>query len=376
MQHTTPTAAGESAPRLLTLDALRGLLMVLMALDHASLFVAGVHPSPEIWSAPLPRYSGALPFLTRLVTHLAAPGFAFLLGASLALFADARGRRGWSRATIARYLALRGLLLLALQLLVENPAWQLGQPFRALPIYLGVLYALGGATIAGAALVWLPALAQLALGLAAIGLTLAAVPPGLDPVALSLARALLLTPGQAGPLLVRYPLLPWLGVACLGMAFGRWRLRDRAWAYRGAGLIGAVMLILFVAVRLIGGFGNIRLLETPDWIGFLNVVKYPPSLPFLLLTLGLNLLLLALFSRVAERSWVRPLLVLGRRPLFFYVAHLYLYGLLGLLLAPDGVGLLRMYPVWLAGLAVLLLLCRWFGAWQRRRPPESLWRLI
>lgn len=374
--HDITPAPSDSTPRLPPIDALRGLLMVLMALDHASLLIAGAHPSAEIWSAPLPRYAGALPFLTRLVTHLAAPGFALLLGVSLALFTDARQRRGWGRATLTRYLMLRGLLLIGLQLLVENPAWQLGQPYQPLPIYLGVLYALGGALIASTGLVWLPAPAQLALGLAAIGVTLLAVPPGLDPIALSLPRALLLTPGVSGPLAVRYPLLPWLGVVCFGLAYGRWLLRRRAQAYRAAAWLGLAGLAGFVAVRLWGGFGNIRMLETPDWIGFLNVVKYPPSLPFLLLTLGMNLLLLALFSRVWGQGWARPLLVLGRRPLIFYVAHLYLYGALGLLLAPGGVGLLRMYPLWLFGLAPLLLLCRWFGTFQRRRPPESLWRLL
>lgn len=366
----------EPRARLATLDALRGLLMVLMALDHASFFIAGAHPSSEIWSAPLPRYPGALSFLTRLVTHLAAPGFAFLMGMSLVLFAGSRLRQGWGRRSIVRYIALRGLLLLALQLLAENPAWQLGGPFEPLPIYLGVLYALGGAMLAGSLLVWLPALAQLGLGLALIAAALLAVPPGLDPIALPLPQALLLTPGVSGPVRVLYPLLPWLGVACLGMAYGQRLARDRQAAYRLAAPLGGLLVLLFVVVRLAGVFGNIRLLETPDWIGFFNVVKYPPSLPFLLLTLGLNLLLLTLFSRSWTRGWVRPLLVLGRRPLFFYIVHLYLYGLLGLLLARGGVGLLRMAPLWLLGLVVMLVLCRWYGAFKRGQPPESLWRML
>lgn len=363
--------------RLLPLDALRGTIMIVMALDHANALIARQHPPAEIWSRPPPQYDSALAFLTRLVTHLAAPGFFFLLGAGMVLFAESRRMLGWSQWRILRHFALRGLLLIALQLLAENPAWQLGEPFQPVPVYIGVLYALGGAMIVGSLFVRLPALPLLALGLAAIvGTHLLLPAQPFAPVA-PLAR-LLLVPGLTPPVVVNYPLVPWLGVACLGMAFGRGLLRDRAGAYRWSLSIGMACLLLFAAVRTTGTFGNIRPVEGAGWVAFLNVVKYPPSIVFLLLTLGVDLLLLGLLARgeAGLARWGRPLIVFGQSPLLFYAMHLYLYGAIGLAIAPDGMPIARMYPYWLAGLVVLFFLCRWYGDFKRRRAPESLWRLL
>src|SRR4051794_13009839 len=144
-----PSRPGGGA-RLLPLDALRGLIMVLMSLDHAAYFVARVHTRGEFWDLPLPRYDDALPFLTRFVTHFSAPGFFFLLGAGMALFTPARRRLGWTEGAITRHLLLRAALLIALQLLVENRAWPLGLPPgfpNIFVLYFGVLYGLGAAMI-------------------------------------------------------------------------------------------------------------------------------------------------------------------------------------------------------------------------------------
>jgi uncharacterized membrane protein len=362
--------------RLLPLDALRGTIMVVMALDHASALIAQQHPPPEAWSNALPRYDSTLAFLTRWVTHLAAPGFFFLLGAGMMLFADSRRALGWSQVRIWRHFALRGLILIALQLLVENLAWQLGGPLQLTPVYIGVLFALGGAMIAGALLVRLPAAAQAGLGLAAIVAThLLLTRLTAQPTAL---LRLLAVPGLTEPVVVNYPLIPWLGVACLGMAFGRWLLADRPAAYRWSLPLGAACLLLFVAVRWSGGFGNIRPPEGSGWVAFLNVVKYPPSIVFLLLTLGIDLAILGLLARAggALASWVRPLVVLGQSPLLFYLAHLYLYGAIGRVVAPSGMPIVRMYPYWLAGLVLLYFVCRWYGSFKQRQAPASLWRLL
>jgi hypothetical protein len=108
------------------------------------------------------------------------------------------------------------------------------------------------------------------------------------------------------------------------------------------------------------------------------VVKYPPSIVFIALTLGVDLLLLALLARAGDSlaRWGQPLPALGRSPLFFYVAHLYLYGLMGLALGPRGTSIPRMYLFWLLGLAILLPLCWLYGRFKQRRAPESLWRLF
>ena len=134
----------DKAARLLPLDALRGLIVALMALDHANLFVAQKHPAGEHWGGAFPAYSSALPFLTRLVTHLCAPGFSFLMGAGMLLFAQSRRPYppiggmggGWSRWAVTRHFLIRGALLIALQFLVENQAWRLS-PGWQLDLYAG-----------------------------------------------------------------------------------------------------------------------------------------------------------------------------------------------------------------------------------------------
>ena len=131
------TIAG--AERIDALDAHRGFIMVLMAIDHASYFIARVH-SAEFWGTALPVYSSALWFWTRWVTHLCAPGFFFLMGIGITLLAGARRRAGWEEGRITRFLISRGLLLIFLQLFVEDPAWMLGD----LSVRSGVLVIQGG----------------------------------------------------------------------------------------------------------------------------------------------------------------------------------------------------------------------------------------
>jgi len=382
-QAVAPDVRGGLSVRLAPLDALRGLIMAVMALDHANVFIAHQHPPPEFWSAPALPPASALAFLTRFVTHFAAPGFFFLMGTSMVLLADSRRRLGWSEGAVVRHLLARGGLLIALQLLVENLAWRIGDGPVFTPqvflSYFGVLYGLGAAMLVGAFLRRLRPVALVGLGLAAelatelaIGFARRSGGP------ISLPLQLLLIPAREPDLSVYYPLIPWLGVALSGMAFGHWLIHSPARTYRNAAFAGVALLVLFTIFRLAGGFGNLQPPAGPGWIAFLNVVKYPPSIVFLALTLGVDLLLLALVARAGDgiRRWGQPLLVFGRSPLFFYIAHLYLYGLLGLALGARGTGIARMYPFWLLGLAILYPLCWLYGRFKHKRAPESIWRLF
>lgn len=370
--------------RLGALDSLRGLIMMVMALDHANAFIARAHPIPEFWGGPFPAYGDALAFLTRFVTHLAAPGFFFLMGAGVVLLAESRLGEGWSESAITWRLVTRGFLLVALQFLVENPAWQIGAILAGrgglFPVYFGVLYGLGGAMILCAFLRRAPIVL-----LGVVSLSVLLLPeflillvvrwPAAAPLAASPLLWLSLLPGAGQAMTVYYPILPWFGLAGLGMIFGRMLPGARERAYRCALIAGLIMLLLFFMVRALGGHvaGNIRPPAGPGWIDFLNVVKYPPSLVFVLFSLGADLILLFLFSRV-ER-WTGVLAVFGRSPLFFYAAHLYLYGLIGFLFFPNGITIAAMYPVWLVGLIILYAACAGYGRFKHDRPPQSLWRL-
>ncbi len=358
--------------RLFPLDALRGLVIVTMALDHANYFIAQQHSPGEYWGGPFPAYHAALPFLTRLVTHLSAPGFFFLMGAGMLLFAERRWRGGWSLWKIRAHFWVRGALLIALQLLLVNPIWKAGPGFFP-ETYIGVLVALGGTMIIASFFVTLNPLPLLLLTL---GLLLGTewLHPGPEQwghLDLNAWRLTLFVSGGDGTLWSNFPVLPWLELVVFGMLFGRWLLADEQSAYRKGLWIGFGLLALFALLRAADGFGNIRPRTGDSWIDFLNVVKYPPSLTFTFLTMGVNLILLWGFSRAGQaiQTASRPLVAFGRAPLFVYVLHLVLYMLLGRAFEPSGTSLPVMYLYWLAGLALLYLPALWYGRLKGAKTP-------
>lgn len=368
-------SARANGARLPAIDALRGFIIVLMALDHANSFIARGKLYPEMWADLFPIYLDQPPltFLTRLVTHLAAPGFFFLMGAGMILFSFSRRERGWGAWQITRHFLIRGALLILLQFTLENFAWGLKD---SLGIYFGVLYALGGGMIIGSLFLRLPQRWLVAISVLLIVATELLLPVERTGwIAYPIPLRMWLLPGYTGSVLVLYPLMPWLGVTGLGMVFGSWLQKYRRRAYTRAFWLGIGALLLFVLLRSLDGFGNIRPIAGDDWTDFLNVVKYPPSITFLLLTLGTNLLILALFSRLPP-GLLLPLVIFGQAPLFFYLTHLFFYGLLGKLFEPSGIGITRMLPYWLLGLLVLWPLCFIYGRFKHKRPVDSFWRFF
>ncbi len=386
-----PPAAAPTASRRFDLDALRGLIMALMALDHASGFVAHRH-STEMWAGEWTRYEEVLPFVTRFVTHLCAPGFFLLMGCGMEMFASGRRRLGWSSGRILGHFVTRGLLLVLINQLLENPAWLLGFMFQnpgttpeaVLPggggmpfIVTGVLTALGlGMAIAGM-LLPLRWWAWAMVVLACIGLA-----NGMLPLESRMQEQLapwwriLLVPGQSGPLLVMYPVLPWLAALGSGVLLGR--AIEAGTRTSRAFMAGLALLGAGLAIRALGGFGNIRAPRDGSVIEFLNMIKYPPALTFLAVTLGIDLVLLSVFARA--RGWVRSLGELlaayGRVPLFFYLAHLYLYGGVSAIFFRAPVSMPAMVLVWLAGLIPLWFVCRWFAEFKASKPETSIWRVF
>jgi len=371
--------------RLETLDLARGLIMLLMALDHANA-LAGLDTlgSGEFWDGQFPDYASLSAYLTRAVSHICAPGFALLMGSGMALLAGNMRRAGAGTATVAGRFALRGAILLVLQFTLENWAWRLGMDFPyGGGIYVGVLAMLGASMILAGPLTGLGAgvLAMLALGAMALGWHL--VPPvaewrRIEPVWLRLVAL----PGGSGQTLVLFPLLPWFGVVLAGVAMGRLLQRYAKAVLRGLPWAGLALLLLFALLRTHGGtLANLRPLpgwSADHWWPFFYGVKYPPSPAFLSLTLGAFLLCTGLLHHAAGRAprVVRSiLLAMGRSALPFYVLHLWLYAGLGWLVAP-GVGLAGVYAVWLAGLAALVPACMAWVRFKGARPADSAWRLL
>lgn len=377
-----PAGATAAVPavrqRIDSIDLLRGLVIVLMALDHVRDFFSEVRFDP----LDLAQTSAAL-FATRWITHFCAPVFIFLAGTSAY-----RVARRATPAELSRFLLTRGAWLIVLEVTVVSFAWTFTAPW-ATQVYLQVIWAIGWCMVVLAALVRLPVRAVVAIGLLLVAGHNAL--DGLAPAAfgaLAPLWSILHVAGPMGPVFVAYPLLPWIGVMAAGYGFGAlydWEPHQRRRALLALGL-GAIAL--FLLLRLPNAYGDPQPWE-PQASGLftvfavLNVHKYPPSLLYLCVTLGPALLVLAAAERWQGRL-SGALVTIGRVPLFFYVAHLYLAHLAASVLAHAlglGMTLLTGHPedpvrgfslpiVYLAWIAVVLALypaCRWFAAIKARR---------
>ena len=381
----------DAPSRVRSIDVLRGAIMVLMALDHVGLMVGRFH-SQEMWAGAWTRYSSALPFLTRFVTHFCAPGFFLLMGAGLAMMADARTRQGWTGRRISRVIAIRGLLLVLIATFLEVPAFlaatlsgpSLGDnPDYAIPggperrWVLTVLFALGMSMVASAPIIRARSAIWAALAATAL-LTTALTTPGPEhfDTPYGFVRSLFFLSRWSHGVWSQYPLVPWFGIAALGVLLGRWITGDRPRAYGALPWIGAAALAAAMVLRGSGGFGNLRAPRDNSWIEFLNVIKYPPSLVFTLLMVGGNLLALAAIERM--RLWTtgvgRLLEVFGQAPLAFYIAHLWLFAAVGIAGFRQGTSYGVVYAIWLAGLVPLYVVARWYGRFVSAKPAGSAWR--
>jgi uncharacterized membrane protein len=363
--------------------------MMVMAVDHASvIFNAGrtaldsAYPI-EAFFEPAWASGTALPaaqFFTRWITHLCAPTFLFLSGTSLALSTAGRAARGFSALAIDRHLLARGLVLIVLDALWISllPSASIGRYV----LVLQVLYAIGASLCAMALLRHLPAPALVGLALAWLAggeaITRALAPTGESAHG---AAALLLAPGRVGPAGIAYPALSWLAMMMLGWAFGSHLLALRrrgvpaSSAAPRCAAIGIASLALFAVVRGANGYGNMALLrDDGSLIQWLHVAKYPASLAFSALELGLMALLLAGFLALEKRlsgppRARNPFLVLGRAALFFYLVHFFLLGAAGVALGLAGHGgLAHTYAAAAAVVVALYPACLWYGRYKAAHP--------
>lgn len=378
-------------PRLESVDLLRGLVMILMALDHTRDFfgVPGMNP------VDLDNTTVTL-FFTRWITHLCAPTFFLLTGTGAYLSLRKKTKR-----ELSRFLFTRGLWLIFLEIVVLRCfAWQWNFDYHL--TILTVIWALGWAMITLSALVFLPDWAVITFGLVLIaGHNL------LDPVqaaSLGWLAPIWIILHQLGPLmstpthqvLVAYVLVPWVGVTAVGYGLGQIFLWNAQRRKKFLLRLGIGLVVAFVALRAANVYG-----DPLPWskqrstvftiLSLLNTNKYPPSLLFLLMTLGPAMLLLRAFER-STPTRLRPVLTFGRVPLFYYILHPILIHLIALMVClaryhavhwmfespnpaafpitpPPGWGfsLPVVYGIWVFVVFALYPLCRWFAAVKQRR---------
>ncbi|MDB5993203.1 MAG: hypothetical protein JWP42_339 [Pseudomonas sp.] len=326
MTSVLPRSTNMPPGRLLSIDALRGLVILFMLLDHVreTFFLHRQVADPMDIATTEPAL-----FFSRTLAHLCAPVFVLLTGLSAWLY----GEKYAGKADVCSFLFKRGLFLVVLEFTLVNFAWTF--QFPPTVIYLQVIWAIGLSMIALSVMVWLPRPLLLLLSVAIIGghnlLDTLHVP--LES-AMHVPWAILHDRGwlevtEGLRLRTSYPLLPWIGVIGLGYAMGPWFGRATKASVRQRHLLlgGILGLAGFIALRLLNGYGeqpwSVGETSLQTLMSFFNITKYPPSLLFLALTLSVGCLLLLGFERAQQRQWLRPLAVFGSAPMFFYLLHLY-----------------------------------------------------
>jgi uncharacterized membrane protein len=373
--------------RILSIDILRGLIMIIMALDHVRDFYGHASFNPLDLTKTTP-----ILFLTRWITHFCAPGFIFLSGISAFLSLS----RKKTKNEAALFLLKRGLWLLVLEFTVIGFGWMLDIGFHLL--FAQVIWAIGWSMIFLAILIFLN-LKPLPIGI--IGLIIIFGHNAFDHFKASNfgeARLLWMILHEQGfyqlnhyeSIFIVYPLIPWIGVIAAGYYFGTLfnlpRPVRKALFYK----IGTFSLLLFILIRASNLYGDPFPWRAQDawWKDifiFIKCQKYPPSLCYLLMTIGVAMLMLAGFEQVYTKI-SRILIVYGRVPFFYYILHIYLIHLSQVIVAVSmgftkedlihafqgspgnwGFNLFIVYLVWITVVAMLYLPCRWFMKTKERR---------
>lgn len=379
------------AARLTFLDRTRGLIMVFMALDHALFFWSSGRINNE--GLPLlvngavtfnpPGVSSTLAFIVMLLSGLCAPGFLFLAGYALALSIKRRELKGLSSSSINHHLRRRGVLLIALQLFIASPAFNLQLLIQAKSLSdvtwgtffsMSVLSTIGigfffislGRHISPWKLVGLSGLLYLLSQLLLPNFTLRhpSQPPMVQAV-----QAILVLPIPFSPVSLvnnNFPFIPWFLPMTLGWLYGHTYAESQGIAYeaRRFAVSGFSCLIFFFLLRF-AGIGD-YLLPDGTFQGFFGLSKYPPSPDYYLLYLGLLFILLFLFYKLPEASILAKILGdFGKVPLIFYNTHLWLYAMIPALLTNFNIYSLSFgVAIWAFGLIILYLLCHGYLVWK------------
>jgi uncharacterized membrane protein len=385
-----PRSNSSASERILSIDVLRGLMMVIMALDHVRDFFSNAQFDP----LNLAQTNPAL-FFTRWITHFCAPTFVLLAGVSISLYGLHKRRK----AEVARYLLIRGFILVVLEFTLVHLGWFFS--FQTDFLLAQVIWMLGWCMIALAGLIFLPRWLVISIGIAMIaGHNLldnvsAANFGAFEPLWIILHQGGMITLARGHDLFILYPLVPWIGVMALGYALAPILLlvpdRRRRWLL----LLGIGLTIGFVVLRGMNIYGDpvqwsARSTAIMTALSFLNTDKYPPSLLYLLMTLEPACLLLAAFDRLKSANrFAQFFRTFGQVPLFYYVIHLMLIHAIAVVFSlarygdarwlfgtawmfrsglPRGYGydLAVVYGIWLLVIVILYPICWWYARVKQR----------
>lgn len=321
---STTNANVQTRTRMLAIDALRGLVMLFMLVDHVrETFFLHVQVGDPMDPVNTPPEL----FFTRISSMVCAPVFVFLTGLSAWLYGQSHSPR-----EVSVFLLQRGLFLVFLELTLVNFAWN--ATLLPTTLWLQVIWAIGLSMIVLAALIHMPRTALALLGFAIVaghnlldGIVLTNDSPFFEMWSILHQRSFIEITEYTRAR-TTYPILPWIGLIALGYCAGPWFARDAGPAERMRRLLtwGVGLLLGFVVLRYLNGYGEKPWSTLEDglrtFMSFMSLTKYPPSLLFLMPTVGAGLLFLALFQRLEGRPLLKVLSQYGGAPMFFYVLHL------------------------------------------------------
>lgn len=373
--------------RIKSIDMLRGLVMVIMALDHVRDYF---HADAYFFDPSDIAQTNVPLFWTRFVTHFCAPVFVFLAGTSAFFVGQRRDKK-----SLSIWLVKRGLWLIFAELTIIKLAWMFKLDYST--ILLQVIWVLGISMIFLAGFIHLPKKFMIGLALVVIfgHNLLDSIAPS-DTVAASLwtfLHVFNIVDMGSFQIFVGYPMIPWIFVMPLGYYFGELyrssfdpKLRIKRLFQLGLGLT-----LLFFVLRTLNIYGDSYAWAAQDSLGmtiasYFNITKYPPSLLYLLITLGPSILFLALVENV-QNQWTEKLVVIGRVPMFFYIVHIYVIHLLAVVAAIStgfdfsdmvidlwvtlqpqlqgyGFNLWTVYLIWVVLTIALYPICSWYNSYK------------
>jgi len=370
-------AQSQISRRVASIDWMRGVVMVFMVLDHASMAFDANHLDKDsaMYANAGTMALPAVEFFTRWLTHLCAPAFVFLMGTALALSVERKVIKGVNAWQIDKDMLVRGSIIA----LLDPTLISLGSGRWTFQ----VLLAIGLSMICMVPLRRLPtwALLSVAIGWMVLGEVVTGwfwTPPGNSSVWAAFAFA-----NYGGDtMIIKYPLVPWLAVSILGWVFGRHLIRYAAGQSKVSGrnvlwICGLVSLLVFAAVRAIGGYGDMFLHRADNsWQQWLHVSKYPPSLTYYSLELGILFLCLAVLRTIELRVGVREngvFYVFGQTAMFFYLVHRLAFEIPATYFGLRGVdGLRATFGAAAVALALLYPACLWYRRVKAAHPRSIL----
>ena len=358
--------------RFQNIDLLRGLLMVIMTIDHCFLFIYKTHYS-ESWNELIPNYGSVSIFFNRWISNICAPGFALLMGMSMS-FSSMVNAREINKSSYILFFIKRGVILIVLQQLLDLPTilFNLGN-LDLWPLFRGgILYALGVALIFSSLFINMKPFIQIYIGVGVVLINYFIASIFLTNSSNNTILNLFFVPGVNNWVSINYPALPWIGITIIGLGLGKIILQTNKNLKPYYLRTGLIFLLIFVILRFVN-YGDYNHKNLEGIVNYLAVIKYPPSIAFVILNIGLLCLLFWIISKFEKSKYLQPLMTFGQSSLFFYFAHIYTFILLSQFVS-NSLPLIMMYLFWLLGLLLLFPLCKYYLNFKSVQSKTSIWR--